>query len=136
MSEMNPLIFPGESPGGSPEPTGVPVRVTDYRVMPWPDGTRVTVEMGLTPFKQFPAMDISILSIDGKVVCAASLVGAIERRPAPTLHLPALPAATRLAVLIEMLEGETVTQQIIVPFEVGGPIIKRAVDVMSKPEQA
>src|SRR5919198_3243532 len=28
------------------QPPAGPVRVTDYRVMPWPDGTRVTVGMG------------------------------------------------------------------------------------------
>jgi hypothetical protein len=104
------------------------VRITDYRVMPWPDGTRVTVEMGLTPFKQFPAMDISILSTAGEVVRASSLVGAIERRPSPTLHLPALEPGTKLAILIEVLNGDTVTQQVIVPFEVAGPIVKRAVE--------
>ncbi|MCL5273471.1 MAG: hypothetical protein M1434_01845 [Chloroflexi bacterium] len=105
-----------------------PVRITDYRVMPWPDGTRVTVEMGLTPFKVFPAMDISILSIQGEVVRSISLVGAVERRPSPTLHLPPQDNGARMAVLIEMLDGDTVTQQIIVPFEVGGPIIKRVVE--------
>lgn len=104
-----------------------PVRVTDYRVMPWPDGTRVTVEMGLTPFKQFPAMDISILATNGEVLRTTSMVGAVERRPAPTLHLPSLSPGTKLAVLIEMLDGDKVMQQIIVPFNVGGPIIKQAV---------
>ncbi len=103
------------------------VKITDYRVMPWPDGTRVTVEMGLTPFKVFPAMDISILATSGEVVRAIALVGAVERRPSPTLHLPRLPGGTKLAVLIEILDGDTVTQQVIVPFEVSGPIIKRGV---------
>ena len=116
-------------PSAAPAPTPAEqVRITDYRVMPWPDGTRVTVEMGLTPFKQFPAMDISILSTTGEVVRTTSLVGAIERRPSPTLHLPQLETGTKLAVLIEMMNGETVTQQVIVPFEVAGPIIKLAVE--------
>ena len=43
----------------APQPPPDDVRVTDYRVMPWPDGTRVTVEMGLTQFRVFPAMDIN-----------------------------------------------------------------------------
>ena len=47
--------------------------------MPWPDGTRVTVEIGLTPFKHFPAMDVSILSVEGQVLRTSSVVGAIER---------------------------------------------------------
>jgi hypothetical protein len=111
-----------------PRPPADPVRVTDYRVMPWPDGTRVTIEMGLTPFRQFPAMDVSILSIEGRMLRTVSVVGAIERRPAPTLHLPNLERGSKLAVLIEILDGETVTQQVIVPFDVGGPIIKRVIE--------
>jgi hypothetical protein len=101
--------------------------VTDYRVLPWPDGSRVTVELGLTPFRQFPAMDISVLATSGEVLRTTSMVGAVERRPAPTIHLPPLDPGTKLAVLIEMLDGERVTQQIIVPFDVGGPIIKQKV---------
>lgn len=103
------------------------VRVTDYRVMPWPDGTRVTVEMGLTPFRVFPAMDISIVNTDGDVLRTLSCVGALERRPAPTLHLPTLPAGTQLAAVIEMLAGEDIRQRVIVPFTVGGPILKATV---------
>src|SRR6266508_2044025 len=115
------------SPSTAPTPADQ-VRITDYRVMPWPDSTRVTVEMGLTPFKQFPAMDISIVSTAGEIVRTTSLVGAIERRPSPTLHLPQLEPGTKLAILIEMLNGDTVTQQVIVPFEVAGPIVKQAVE--------
>ena len=113
---------------GAPAQPADDVRVTDYRVMPWPDGTRVTVELGLTPFRQFPAMDISILATNGDVLRTISLVGTLERRPSPTLHIPPLDAGTKLAVLIEMLAGETVTQQVIVPFEARGPIIKHVVE--------
>jgi hypothetical protein len=84
--------------------------------------------MGLTPFKVFPAMDVSIVATSGEVIRTTSMVGSIERRPSPTIHLPPLEPGTRLAVLIEMLDGETVTQQVIVPFEVGGPIIKQMVE--------
>lgn len=113
---------------GAPPPPADDVRVTDYRVMPWPDGTRVTVELGLTPFRQFPAMDISILATNGDVLRTVSLVGAIERRPSPTLHLTGQERGAHLAVLIEMLAGDAVTQRIIVPFDVAGPIIKQTVE--------
>ena len=121
------IQFYDNPPQPASHPPADPVRVTDYRVMPWPDGTRVTVEMGLTPFKQFPAMDISILSTSGEILRTTSMVGAVERRPSPTLHLPPVQQGAKLAILIEMLEGEQVTQQIIVPFAVGGPIIKQEV---------
>src|SRR5437763_52688 len=96
------IHFPDNGSKTDPSATPVPaaqVRMTDYRVLPWPDGTRVTVEIGLTPFKQFPAMDISILSTSGEVIRSTSLVGAIERRPSPTLHLPSFEQGTKLAVL-------------------------------------
>jgi hypothetical protein len=127
MDDEGKIIRADAPPGGSTQ--AEQVRITDYRVMPWPDGTRVTVEMGLTPFKQFPALDVSILSVEGEVIRTTSLVGAVERRPSPTLHLPKLAPGTRLAVLIEMLNGEAVAQQVIVPFEVAGPIIKQAVEL-------
>ncbi len=104
------------------------VRVTDYRVMPWPDGTRVTVELGLTPFRQFPAMDISIVAEDGQILRMVSVVGTLERRPAPTLHLPRLAAGTHLLAVIEMLWDGTITQTVEAPFEVAGPIVKKVLE--------
>ncbi len=111
----------------APQPPPDDVRVTDYRVMPWPDGTRVTVEMGLTQFRVFPAMDISIATPDGEVLRQISCVGALERRPAPTLHLPRLDRGAALLAVIEMLHGDDVRQRVVVPFAVAGPIIKAAV---------
>ncbi|GIV84755.1 MAG: hypothetical protein KatS3mg052_1762 [Candidatus Roseilinea sp.] len=103
-------------------------RITDYRVMPWPDGTRVTVEMGLTPFKEFPSIDVSILTEDGEVLRCTSLVGAMERRPAPTMWLPrGIPKGTSLVALIEVLGDEAPLQTVRVAFTVAGPIIKQAI---------
>lgn len=115
-----------ELPGGQGQPDVV--RVTDYRVMPWPDGTRVTVELGLTPFRQFPAMDISIVAEDGEILRMVSVVGTLERRPAPTLHLPRREPGTRLLAVIEMLCDGAITQTIEAPFEVAGPIIGKTLE--------
>lgn len=105
-------------------------RVTDYRVMPWPDGTRVTVEMGLTPFKEFPLIDVSILAEDGEVLQHTSMVGAMERRPAPTVWLPrGIPRGLSLVVLIEVLGDDAPLQTVRVPFTVAGPIIKQMVEL-------
>lgn len=104
------------------------VHVTDYRVMPWPDGSRVTVEMGLTPFRQFPAMDVMVANEAGEIFRQVSLVGTIERRPAPTLWLPRLPRGSRLLVVIDMINSGRVYQQVVVPFEVAGPILKKVVE--------
>ena len=115
-----------DGPQSLPErPQPDDVRITDYRVMPWPDGTRVTVELGLTPFRQFPAMDISVVAEDGQILRMVSIAGTLERRPAPTLHLPRLAPGTRLLAVIEMLQGETITQTVEAPFETAGPIVKQ-----------
>jgi hypothetical protein len=103
-------------------------RIVDYRVMPWPDGTRVTIEMGLTPFTEFPSIDVSILSEDGEVLRHVSLVGAMERRPAPTMWLPrGIPKGTPLVALMEVLGDESPLQTVRVAFSVGGPIVKASV---------
>lgn len=124
MAEDIPLYGENEPPLPPPDD----VRVTDYRVMPWPDGTRVTVEMGLTPFRVFPAMDVSIATPDGEIVRQISCVGALERRPAPTLHLPRLEQGAPLIAVIDMMQGEEIRQRVVVPFAVAGPIIKAAVE--------
>jgi hypothetical protein len=104
-------------------------RVTDYRVMPWPDGTRVTVEMGLTPFKEFPSIDVSILDEGGEVLKLTSMVGTMERRPAPTMWLPrGIPKGLPLVALIEVLGEDAPLQVVRVTFAVAGPIIKQAVE--------
>ena len=105
-------------------------RITDYRVMPWPDGTRVTVEMGLTPFKEFPSIDVSLIDeASGEVLKLTSMVGAMEMRPAPTMWLPrGIPRNTPLVALIEILGDDAPLQTVRVPFLVAGPIIKHSVE--------
>jgi hypothetical protein len=122
-----------DSPDGSrfdglPKRPPSDARVTDYRVMPWPDGRRVTVEMGLTPFKEFPSIDVSILTPEGEVLRYTSMVGAMERRPAPTMWLPrGIPRGTPLVALIEVLGDDAPLQTVRVAFTVAGPIVKEAV---------
>ena len=104
-------------------------RITDTRVMPWPDGTRVTVEMGLTPFKEFPSIDVSLIDeASGEVIKLTSMVGAMEMRPAPTMWLPrGIPRNTPLLALIEILGDDAPLQTVRVPFMVAGPIVKQRV---------
>lgn len=130
---MSEIQFYDDEQGGNPFdrlPSRSPsdARVTDYRVMPWPDGTRVTVEMGLTPFKEFPTIDVSILSESGEVLRHISMVGTMERRPAPTMWLPrGIPKGTPLVALIEVVGDNEPLQTIRVAFTVAGPIVKQVV---------
>jgi hypothetical protein len=102
-------------------------RIERFRVMPWPDGTRVTVEMTFGAFKEFPSIDVSIVNTAGEVVRATALVSSMERQPAPTMWLPQLERGTPLMALIEVLGDGAPLQSIQVPFEVAGPIIKQTV---------
>ncbi len=124
MSQDIPLYEPSRGAPLSQIPADE-VLITDYRVMPWPDGTRVTIELGLTPFRQFPAMDVSLVKPDGVVARHVSVVGTLERRPSPTMWLPQLPLGTPMLALIEMINNDNVYQEYRIEFEVGGPIIKR-----------
>lgn len=117
----------GATPARPPKRPPSDARVTDARVMPWPDGTRVTVEMGLTPFKEFPSIDISIVTEEGELLKLTSMVGTMERRPAPTMWLPrGIPKGLPLVAVIEVLGDEAPLQVLRVPFAVAGPIIKQA----------
>jgi hypothetical protein len=103
-------------------------RIERYRVMPWPDGSRVTVEMTFGAFREFPSIEVSLVNALGDVVRATSLISSMERQPAPTMWLPTgLQRGTPMLALIEVLGEEQPVQSIRVPFEVAGPIIKQAV---------
>ena len=106
-------------------------RITAYRVMPWPDGTRVTVEMTMTPFREFPDFDVLIVNQQGanagEVLRQSSMVASMERQPAPTIWLPRTDKGTPLLAVMQILGNGQVLQTVEVPFEVGGPIIKQAV---------
>lgn len=126
----------GENPfNQQPKRPPSEARVADYRVMPWPDGTRVTVEMGLTPFREFPSIDVSIVDTEGDVVQQTTMVGTMEKRPAPTMWLPrGIPRGTPLLALIEVLGDGEPLQTVRVPFVVAGPIIKKVVEGVSGSE--
>ena len=126
MADELPLY---ESPEDAPRRARPPsdARVERYRVMPWPDGSRVTVELTFSAFKEFPSIDISIVNIDGEVVRQTSIVSSMERQPAPTMWLPKIARGTPMLALVEILGDPDPLQSISVPFEVGGPIIKQTV---------
>jgi len=103
-------------------------RIERYRVMPWPDGTRVTVEMTFGAFTEFPSIDVCIVNTAGEVVRQTALVSSMERQPAPTMWLPRLERGTPLLALIEVLGDDAPVQVLRVPFEVAGPIMRATID--------
>ena len=80
-------IFDEQPVGRFPTRPLSDARISAYRVMPWPDATRVTVEMTMTPFREFPDFDVLIVSQTGEnageVLRQSSMVASMERQPAP-----------------------------------------------------
>lgn len=79
------------------------VSIIKLRAIPLPDMRRVTVEMELSPFDEYPNLDISILSPKGEVVADMFVVEARDQIMALSLHLrqpePGALYTARLAVL-------------------------------------
>jgi hypothetical protein len=128
MPDEIPLIEMPED-GRAPLPSRPPsdARIAEYRVMPWPDGTRVTVEMTMTPFREFPDFDVLIVDASGAVIKETSMVASMERKPAPTVWLPKLEKGTPLLAVMQILGNGQVLQTVEVNFAVGGPIVKQVI---------
>ena len=120
-------LFDEQPIGRMPDRPLSDARIADYRVLPWPDGTRVTVEMGMTPFREFPDFDVLIVSETGEILKQSSMVASMERRPAPTIWLPKLDKGTALLAVMQIMGNGQVLQTVEVPFTVGGPIIKEEI---------
>ena len=71
---------------------------------------------------------LGVLTEAGELIKLTSMVGAMERRPAPTMWLPrGIPKGYPLIAQVEVLGDEAPLQTVRVPFNVAGPIVKQAV---------
>jgi hypothetical protein len=87
------------------------VSILKLRAIPLPDMKRVTVEMELSPFAEYPDLDISILSPEGEIVANMFVVEAREQVMTLTLHLrQPEPEALYTARLAVLREEETLNQ--------------------------
>ena len=62
-------------------------RIRSLKAEPLPDGTRVKVSFGVTPFQQRPNIEINISNGDGESVSQLSVVEALEANMDFTMHL-------------------------------------------------
>jgi len=84
MAEI-PLYEPGEDlPAPRPR---AEVRFTQAAVRPYPDGRRMKLNFGLTPFEERPNVDISVINPDGLEVATLSLIEAMDTSFDFTVHL-------------------------------------------------
>jgi len=87
------------------------VSIVKLRAIPRPDMKRVTVEMELSPFAEYPHLDISVLSPDGEVVANMFVVEARDPVMALTLHLRQPEPGALYTVRLAVLRGEETLDQ-------------------------
>ena len=63
------------------------VRFTRVEVKPYPDGRRVKLSFGLTPFEERPSVDMAVTNAEGREVAALSLIEAMDTHFDFTVHL-------------------------------------------------
>lgn len=90
------------------------VRITEVQARPAPDRQRVALLITLTPFLEYPNLDIILFRPDGAEERRLSVVGTMERRLTLTLHLKqSLPGEYRARVELlhegEILQMEHIT---------------------------
>jgi len=89
------------------------VRITEIQARPAPDRQRVTLLITLTPFLEYPNLEIVLFRPDGAEERSVSVVGTMERRLALTLHIKQpMPGPYRAQVDL-IHEGEILQTQYI-----------------------
>jgi hypothetical protein len=73
-----------------PPPDALPpaeVRFLDLRVEPWPDNRRIKVLIHLTPFQEFPNLEVTLLDQENEELARASIIENTEAKLVFTMHL-------------------------------------------------
>ena len=63
------------------------VRITEVEARPAPDGRRVALLITLTPFLEYPNLEVVLYRPDGEEERSLTVVGTMDRRLALTLHV-------------------------------------------------
>jgi hypothetical protein len=87
------------------------ISIRKLRAIPLPDMNRVTVEMELSPFAEYPDLDISILSPEGEVVANMFVVEARDQVMALTLHLRQPEPTALYTARLKVLRGKETLDQ-------------------------
>ncbi len=76
--------------GQPPPPGALPpteVRILDMHTEPWPDGRRFKVLITLTPFQQFPNLEVILLNGKAEELARTSIIETAEEKLVFTMHL-------------------------------------------------
>lgn len=88
------------------------VRILEAAVQTAPNDRRVALHILLTPFLEYPNLEITLLRPDGSEERSLSVIGAMERRLTLTLHVAQPESNGLYTVRLELQhEGETLQTQ-------------------------
>ena len=87
------------------------VRIIQVEARPAPDGRRVALLITLTPFLEYPSLEVVLYRPDGEEERSLTVVGTMERHLALTLHVKQpLPGAYNARIDL-IYEGEVLQTQ-------------------------
>lgn len=86
------------------------VEIVEVQVHPLPDGRRVVVQVTLTPFVGHPSFDVMLLRADGAKERTLSVVSAMERTTALTMHLSRPDLSPEYTARVELVHEGAVLQ--------------------------
>lgn len=82
------------------------VRITKVKAEPQPDGRRVVLNVTLTPFLEYPNLEVVLYRPDGQEERSVSVIGTMDRHLQLTLHV-ARPEPGEYRTQIDLMyEGE------------------------------
>ena len=97
------------------------VRILEAAAQPSPDGYRVALNVTLTPFLEYPNLEVTLYRPDGEEERSLTIVGTMERHLALTLHVKR-PISGTYRVQIDLIyEGEVLQTQAVL-FSMPGAI--------------
>jgi hypothetical protein len=97
------------------------VRITEVEVRPAPDRQRVALLITLTPFLEYPNLEIVLFRPDGVEERSLTVVGTMERRLALTLHIKQ-PMPGEYRARIDLIHEGEILQTQHITFELPEPI--------------
>jgi hypothetical protein len=92
------------------------VRITEAAARPSSDGRRVVLDITLTPFLEYPDLEVTLYRPDGAEERSVSMIGAMERRLALTLHVNQPVPGGEYRLKIDLLYDGAVLQTQLVTF--------------------
>lgn len=86
------------------------VRITEVTAQPAPDGRRVALHITLTPFLEYPNLEVTLFRPDGDEERSLTIVGTMERRLALTLHIKQPEPGGQYRAQIDLMHDGAVLQ--------------------------